>query len=248
MKLQQYLCALFCMLLSMALGSCVFFKEYRSFSLNSTRMLFSVDYGSNIDDKINLNGVYLSYNDSTQEFVSKVAWRGFSTDGMYFQPDGTVCKITYYHPYPKVFEIKRIDDNFSINSGGIYRIAGDSLYQEIYYRSYERYPWELSLLKSTYKIIDSHTLKQSKQYAVNSDTVSLTWSAGPRYHHVYKFVPFTEEANRIDAKIKKKKWMWENKEDWKAYKRELKAFKKEQKKARKEQKKQSQGLPHRRYE
>lgn len=236
------------------LCSCTMFRDIRLFNEKFQDYLFSSHYDPGINEKIKTNGLYLLYNDSTGVFVNTPSYvlnqkyeDKYFTYGIGFNTDGSFYYVHYSHTNLFIKDIDGCFDNLILGSDGIYKVKGDYLYADDYLGVYHGTGTAWELYKWEYNILNDSTLRFRQIIRIrDNEIVSLLNNDDKKY--VYKFVPFSKIPSKNYYMIKEKKWMWENKEDWKAYKRELKAFKKEQKKARKEQKKQSQGLPRQRYE
>lgn len=108
--------------------------------------------------------------------------------------------------------------------GGIYTIDGDTLIID-YYHHEMGLCWELTIYK--FEIIDCNTLRQFEIKWINT----LAGATTKRMDDIYRFTQASPQPSPFEAKSKSKKWMWKNKADWKAYKKELDEYL-EQKKAK----------------
>ncbi len=198
----------------------------------------------NYTDKINTDGyyycasgVYYAKKDTT-ETIEKYDMSSNWIDYMLyiFYKDGTVDHLSFKDNYeifkgdslnniiPYVTKNKEVP--FTKSYGGIYNISNDTLSVEIYEKAniLNISKW-YALETRKFIIVDRNTLKLCQLSHANNRIVNV--------YGIYKFVNVDTIPSSYDVDIKKQKWMWENEDEWKAYKRELKARKDSLKRARK---------------
>lgn len=244
-KSSPLILALALLSLSLGLSGCT---TKRLFAEKYQDNLFSANYDPHLDGKLRTDGYYLYYNDSIHEFVSDNYYDPtyhpslYHTYAIYLQPDGTFVYEDFTHEDHKSFNLKSQGRCYRPDAGGIYSLIGDSLYADVYQVFQSGFfdqnsKWEIN--KYVYEIIDKETLRLSRIIHADGDVIDR-YDVNNDRKYVFKFVPFTDEASRKDPEIKDKKWMWVNKDDWEAYKRELNEYKKKCKEEEKKNQDQQQ--------
>lgn len=202
----------------------------RKFDPSMQNALFSADYKPNTEGNICTQGYYLPYDINCNKFRSG---RGFclSDNGM------ITYGILFAYMYPMdSLSTNKMDEfidngNFDFNYynnhtektyGGIYKISGDTLITDCYYRIYSTFCDNWGLKTTRYKIIDRETLVEIPTGNDSKEKLRLEF-CGPR---VYRFVPATKLPDEFISSVRDPKWMWKNEEDWKAYKKARDEYKK----------------------
>ena len=129
----------------------------------------SADYNQDPDSSLNINGVFLLYNDSTKNFVRHYDLINNATEcrlrpienGFIFHKDGSISAISCNFDSLNVYGDSILFDEALFNKvitikgcTGVYRVSGDKLLISIIYRRSEMImlDWELETLKAN--IID----------------------------------------------------------------------------------------------
>lgn len=99
------------------------------------------------------------------------------------------------------------------DTGGIYTLHNDTIEAD----QYVQYLFHWVIRKYWFKVVDRNTLLLFQE---DWDFGSPT-DPKPR-NNLYHFVPATSLPSSKGIAIKKKKWMWHDKKEWKQYKRTLK--------------------------
>lgn len=182
--------------------------------------LFRENLDTHIDTLIHINGYYAGIADDS-------TYLSYSAP-FYFCKDGGFAKVYFKDEY-LYLKKKNIDVTGKYYLGsGAYSIKGDTLCADWYMLDMCQY---ILAVKYKFKIIDRNTLllfEFSDNYSKDNGLGKLksyNKDDTVRVHtenQIYKFIPVTGLPSS-DLYIKRKKWMWEDKEEWKRYKKSLKA-------------------------
>ncbi len=187
-----------------------------------------------LDTVINIKGVYLtttiseSYNNYYKAYRMDTLY-----DAIIFWADGTAGSIAGMAPnlYQSYFDkiIRKGRDNYFYkkSSWGNYRIAGDTIKVQYLY-----VPLFLSLndswsgVENCFRISKKNTLESLPMMSkaldrYYKDTPEAKENRKNAKKEIYTFVP-VERIPPPNCWLKKKKWFWCNKEDWKEYKKRRK--------------------------
>ncbi len=127
-----------------------------------------------------------------------------------------------------------------MNSGrsGIYQIAGDSLFMQIYYvlSGYETSSifqyWDIDMIRC--EIIDSVSFRFSHISRSNDNSLKPSLMKNYDYESsdvIFRYYPLKNPLYlHQPADILNQKWIWKDKKEWKAWKKAQKAKKKKRKK------------------
>lgn len=133
-------------------------------------------------------------------------------DPFMFYKDGTYGVFHFFHEYPflkmrDLYLPGKIYSWYRDTPGGNYMIKGDTIIADAYCLLRSR--WRLNRLK--FKVVARDTLLL---YECETD-VSVKGKKTERYkcHQFYIFVPAKLPLSNF-MPIRKKKWMWENQEEW----------------------------------
>ncbi len=144
-------------------------------------------------------------------------------------PDGTYLEIKYkrHNKNSAGFVLDNLSDKILLldhraqkrfTTSGIYSVEGDTITVEtcsklVFHR------WDLYRLKF---------LVESKDTIKLIQFVSFDGDFNDKYIHTrnetYHFVPCDSLPSSFEALLKKEKWMWDNKKDWKVYKDSFKQY------------------------
>lgn len=226
MKQKKTFMIAMCLLVIHVLYSCCFLRG-AAFDYDSQLGRYSQDVHTNISEYIDINGYYTS--------TSSYHKNRLGHYGIFFFDDGTLGDFytpRTLHPYINKYEkwkksILILDKDSTFGYGGYYTICGDTLVADIYTSG----QISCGLGRSYYKIIDRNHL--------HLYMFQLIYGKGECYYYprdiIYEFVPMDSLPDPSNVRIKRKKWMWENKNDWKDYKKKMKERRKMYKKQLKKQ-------------
>lgn len=202
---------LFLLSLCITVCSCNFALYSNKFTKEQQTALFRENMDTHIDTLININGYYAGVADDST-YIRYLA-------PFLFFKDGGFVKFRFEDEY-LYLKKKNLDlSNKQMSSfTGSYAIKGDTIICDVY--CLYLMSWEI-WQRYKFKIIDRNTLMRC-ELAYISKTDSTIYKGDGK---VYTFIPATGLPS-FDIDIKRKKWMWENKEEWKRYKKSLKAKKK----------------------
>ncbi len=202
----------------------------KSFDIKDMIAQLSNEYNPDTCNILNKNGIYLLYNDTTNEFtrnhvnINNMSHSlKYNTGGYVFHKDGRTsffdCNID---------SIEQVDNNtdygqliemgFINNQGcnGLYKVVNDTTLIVNKFIQIGCSPW--SLIKIEFKIIDSNTIERLLWYETSNNLIL-------RDHDIYKLLPIANfNPLQYDYYIPTKKWMWADKKDWKEYMRQLKEY------------------------
>jgi len=208
------------------MAGCSLYDSGHNYKPKCDKTLLSAAYLTHIYDKININGYYCRADKPNRGYI-------FYSDGtcVSFDFKDQFCdtigySLTQLMPYiytmPDVMYYK-IYDTF-VSSGGAYKIDNNIIKADFYIKRLNgflaRPYWEI--YSQQFDIVDKSTLCLSKNIVYDktgTDTIDTNL--------LYKFVPVDTIPPSFYVEARKKKWLWDNKDDWKAYKQELKAYKRE---------------------
>ena len=203
---------IFTLILISVCSSCVLFIR-RNFRDIDQGIRFSTEYTPLVNDKLNFDGYY--YDDRPNADIE------FS-----LYPDGTYLGFCFKDSYFK-YKGKSVTDLTSLiwlsdknepsYYGGIYQIVGNTLFIHRYRRDFSLC-WHLTI--EQYEIIDRNTLRLNRMFFISK----YAGQRSTECNQIYRFVKASPLPSPFEAKVKSEKWMWDNKEEWKAYKQELQEY------------------------
>lgn len=170
---------------------------------------FKEGVDTHIDSLINTNGYYAGApNDSTyrEHLIPFIFYR-----------DATFEMFRFINEYP-FLKMKNVYIPGKTRSwlsdiimGGNYIIKGDTIVADMYY--VEKSRWQLDRLYFKAVSRDTLLLFEKEKYITKKgkNTQQITM------HQYYAFIPATLPKSQ-NATIRKKKWMWEDKEEWRRHK------------------------------
>ena len=206
--------SLIIIIVGISFNSCFLMRTTSDFKQSDHIAFFSKDYNPNVNNQLK-DGIYLRYDESCRKFLNG--------PGFFLYPDGRVEETKFYLDYLNLDDatqenIKRLlDEDFFLlsspsrynysNEDGIYTVKGNKLFINIY-PYFGLKDW--GLRKSEYDILDDVTVMPIES---NSDVQNRI---------VYRCIPYPipEVINTFSAK--RQKWLWDNKEDWKEFKKSKK--------------------------
>lgn len=212
---------LICCLLAVTMNSCsilafIFFgitPTNKYFPPYSQLALYSEDYKPNSKGQIRTDGVYLPFDTATSRFN--------------IDADGLVYGRLFYHDgsYATIVcdpdSISNSDLSVKLaDAQGIYSIYGDTVIIEAYLKGKK---WFLE--DAVFKIEGQDTLKlilQEFYHPTGSNRINLF-----KGDFMYRFVPATQLPDSRELKVKREKWLWRDKNEWKEYRKSLKAWEKQ---------------------
>lgn len=201
---------------SMFIGSEIGFEpERQSARLSST-------YRPNADNKLNIQGYYLPYDPESRRFINGI--------GFILLYDGLVSDFDMFSCNSIDTVLMKISDEiidsktslYSVrdcNSYGVFSISGDTLIIDRYSEDDNNFfhvYWRLKTDK--YKIINSTTLEEIPTDSDYVENIRREFCG----NRIYRFVPATAIQEEYLAPIKYEKWIWQSKDEWKAYRRRSK--------------------------
>ncbi|MDE5635465.1 MAG: hypothetical protein K2I52_04065 [Muribaculaceae bacterium] len=207
------------LLLILIVPGCNIIGPKIGFKKSDIGVKFSSSYNSDFDSKIDIDGYY---------FLDEP----YETAAFALYKDGTYLPLYFNLKWIKKNinrSTNKLDSVIWINKerkpsfgGGIYKIEGDTLYIHSFYKFYSlpwSYIWEYSIEK--YIIEDANTLRLVGGVIMDNIRSNIR-----RYeaNSIYRFVKASPLPSPFEAEVKTKKWMWENKDDWKAYMIELNKY------------------------
>ena len=191
--------------------SCGLFYTRKDFNDKSPSVLFATDTDTKIEEKLNINGYYYS-EESNSIFI---LYKDQACISYYFKNELSDLRGIPVENLGLLVSKKPGNIALWNKYNGIYTISGDTLTIDFYEKNNIIYihTW-LEFYTDKFKIIDRNTLRLFQR--INEDGEILNGD------FEYKFVPLEYLPDPYNNDLKKKKWMWRYKEDWKAYKYELK--------------------------
>ena len=205
-----------CCILLMS-GCCKIFNYGNQFTRENQNVVFGKNYQPQIKG-LNTQGYFY------RKGEDKLGWYSLLvlySDGRYFE----------YIPVDSYIELRCTPvGNLSplirgCHNNGFYIIINDTLVLD----EYLLLCGSRSLISRQYVIEDSNTLHLVKRILHDKKGKRKISEEDDTLH----FVPVDTLPDTPESWLKKQKWMWENKDEWKDYKRELKARKDSIKRARK---------------
>ena len=156
---------------------------------------------------------FIFYDDGTLVFCNSIPNDTVSYRGGSFPPGG------YYDQETKRWES---------GSSGVYKIEGDTIYANLYFENsiyfsirFQLY-FQLFMYKLKFRIVDRETIIWCEEHEMDGE------SARKIHNDTLHFIPCCSTLPPPDTRIRlKKKWLWEDKKDWKAYKKRFKKQKSE---------------------
>ncbi|MBO5157477.1 MAG: hypothetical protein J6C05_10205 [Prevotella sp.] len=194
--------------------------------------------------KLNINGYFVK-----EDYIdTKYGEDDREWNNLIFLEDGTYARFGFKKEFLDTLQSMDnvIQLNRNIKKGGkydtywgapkgYYVVHNDTIVAKSFV--YDQFVWTMEV--SEYLILDKNTIKLIKIRFY--DGTNICWDANKvaEYHgankhiHVYHFHPAIELPSSVFVSIKRKKWFWKNKEDWKAHKKLVKQKKKELKQQKK---------------
>ncbi len=198
-------------------GCCKIFYSGNLFTRANQNVLFSKNYQPPIKN-LNIQGYF--YRDE----IDNLRWERV----LVFYKNGIAIdyKIEKSHENIKREQLKDLRPLIGgIYTHFIYTIRNDTLILDDYLNT-----CYYCMLRSRFYVIeDNNTLHYVKYASYDEKGGSTVINENEILH----FVPVDTMPDIPELKLKEEKWMWENEDEWKAYKRELKARKDSIKRARK---------------
>lgn len=206
--------SLIIIIVGISFSSCFLMRTTTDFKHSDHIAFFSKDYNPDVDNQLK-DGIYLRYDESCRKFLNG--------PGFFLYPDGRVEETKFYLDYLNLDDatqenLKRLlDEDFFLlsspsrynysNEDGIYTVKGNKLFINLY--SYNGLK-DWSFRKFEYLILDDVTVMPVES---NSDLQNRI---------VYRCIPYPipEVINTFSAK--RQKWLWNNKEEWKEFKKSKK--------------------------
>ena len=93
--------------------------------------------------------------------------------------------------------------------GGCYELRNDTICLD----EYSLHPYWWDVVKLHFKIISEDSIELVRKTIINTD-----WISKVDYHEHYVFVLAKTLPVSDNVRIKKKKWIWRDEKDWKAWK------------------------------
>lgn len=193
--------------------------ESKHFGKDRQTILFQKDYSPNADGRIGLNGMYLPFDTVASKFI-------VSEDqvGAYLLYDNGSAVFVAINPVQATngrLPLQSLNDCV-YEDDGIYSISGDSLIADVYMVN-DKNQWYLS--KHVFRIHDHNTLQLLSVANINNDNTQHNDYSGSEVF--YRLSETSGLPSSFEAMNKREKWLWENKDDWKAYKKDLKKWEKQ---------------------
>lgn len=203
------------------MSGCGLFINVNWFYKRDQVALFSKEYDPDESDQLLHNGGYFSYDFENPHFdIDSGPFTKPCYFGYIFYDDGTFAAVSVNLDCDKNVGSKANDECYS-DLVGIYKVSNDTVtcdtYMNLYYCS-----WFLT--RKQYKIIDKTILKYISKDIINKKKITKLDMSDMNWF--YRFVPLSEYPPLSWTRVKKQKWLWDNKKDWKECKRELKNYRK----------------------
>lgn len=213
-RLIKWMNLLLILAVSLSFSGCTILFTHKDFKKQDQRALFSADYNPDINNRLK-SGVYLLYDESCKKYLKG--------GGYTLYPDGSVGYSSLKIDYLRLDEatpenIKRLMDADLIGYDtpliGIYTVKNDKLYID----TYSNYLKAWSITQRDFTVINDFTISEDKiHYSYGQNTLTFN-----DRQYVYRYIPITILNSPKEQKLKKQKFLWSNKEDWKNYKSEQK--------------------------
>lgn len=173
--------------------------------------------GCDAGEKINCYGYYkrstgkeafVFYEDGTLVLSSRV-------------PGDTTKYIYGLWPYGAVYEKSK--NRWELGANGVYRIEGDTIYANLYFEnrfylfSRSGIPFQTWMWKLKFHILDSSTILWLEIHEMDKE-FPLPEIIDDTLH----FYP-AEQLPPPNTEMKRKRWLWKEKKDWKEYKAKYKS-------------------------
>ena len=179
---------------------------------------FHPDINTHIDEKVNIDGYY----------VKAIGTTGSTLEPFILYKDATFGEI-YFKNNDSVREQRRANTDLMTQIqhskhgfngfGGYYRMKGDTIEVDLYWN----YMLRGTLVKRFFKVLDKNHLLLFQQISVSPDEADEPDSC----RILYDFIPAHNLPPSLSFRNKLRRYLWENKKDWKAYKRRMKEVRKE---------------------
>ena len=206
--------SLIIIIVGISFSGCFLMRTTSDFKQSDHIAFFSKDYNPDIDNMLK-DGIYLRYDESCRKFLNG--------PGFFLYPDGRVEETEFYLDCLNLDDatqenIKRLldEDYFLLsspsrwrywNNDGIYTVKGNKLFINLY--SYNGLK-DWGFRKFEYLILDDATVIPVK---CDSDLQNRI---------VYRCIPYPIPEVIHTFSAKRQKWLWNNKEEWKEFKKSKK--------------------------
>ena len=172
--------------------------------------------GCGAGEKINCYGYY-KFTGKSETFV-------FYEDGtlvLSIRVPGDTTKYIYqYWPNGSVYEKSK--NRWVFGANGVYKIEGDTIFANLYFRnriylsaSHSGIPFVTYMWKLKFHILDSSTIHWVEMHQIKGFTLPKI------YDDTLHFYP-AEQLPPPNTEMKRKRWLWKEKKDWKDYKKMIK--------------------------
>lgn len=211
---------------------CSLYDSGRGYKSKNERVLLYTGYNTHISDSIDINGYYCRSDKPNRGYIFYDNGTCVSFDFLDEFRDTIGYPLTqlmtYIYTMPDVAYYKTYDTFAS--TGGTYKVENNTIIADFYIeRINGLFHWPYWEIYSQYfNLIDKHMLRLCKTIIYDKEGTDTIYT-----NMQYNFVHVDTIPSYFHVDARKKKWLWNNKNDWKGYKRELKAYKDSIKRARK---------------
>lgn len=213
-RLLKWMNLLLLLAVGLSFNSCTILFIHKDFKKQDQRALFSADYNPDINNRLKA-GVYLLYDESCQKYLEG--------SGYTLYPDGSVGYSSLKIDYLKLDDatpenIQKLLDadliGYDPTVRGIYTVKNDKLYIDTYSHYFKAW----SVTQKDFTVINDFTISRDKiHYSYGKNTLTFN-----DREYVYRYIPITIPDSPEKQKLKKQKFLWSNKEDWKEFKKSKK--------------------------
>lgn len=180
---------------------------YSCISTSEAEMFSTIKFRNDTDyskyDKIRFDGYYCG-----RYMCMSGSELNVEYNAIVFYKDGSMININFKSRNDIDKPIHNLSSIWVTDPGIAYRIDGDTIKCEEYRNSG---PPKWDYWKRDFIIL-------------NKDSLMSFYANYPQLNLIYKFIESPLLPDAINVKLKKKKWMWANKKEWKEYKRKVKEY------------------------
>ena len=179
---------------------------------------FHPDINTHIDEKVNIDGYYVrEKNMPGSPLEPFILYTDGTYGGIYFRDEDSTYEQK--RPHTSLLNEILISKRGFNAPGGYYKVKNDTIEVNFYLS----YMLRIFLIKRLFKILDrNHLLFFQQTWVMPKGDNFIT-----DHDVLYQFVPADNLPPSTNFAGKLRRYLWENKKDWKAYKRRMKEVRKE---------------------
>ena len=179
---------------------------------------FHPDINTHIDEKVNIDGYYVrGKNMPGSPLEPFILYTDGTYGGIYFKDEDSTYEQK--RPHTSLLNEILISKRGFNAPGGYYKVKNDTIEVNFYLS----YMLRIFLIKRLFKILDrNHLLFFQQTWVMPKGDNFIT-----DHDVLYQFVPADNLPPSTNFAGKLRRYLWENKKDWKAYKRRMKEVRKE---------------------